>query len=71
MKQVVEFIKNHELDQSTQSGFIENHELDQSTQSGFRMKNSTSTLLTKFRDDVIKAMNKGEITICQLLRSIR
>ena len=48
MKQVVEFIKNHELYQSTQPGY--------------RTKHSSSTPLVKFRDDIIKAINKGEIT---------
>ena len=49
MKQVVEF--------------SENRELYLSTQSGFRTKHTTSSLLIKFRHDIITAMNKEEITI--------
>ena len=42
--------------------FTENHEPYQSTQPGYRTKHSTLTSFIKFRDDIIKAMNKGEIT---------
>ena len=50
MKQVVEF--------------IENRELYLSTRSGFRTKHTTSSLLIKFRHDIITAKeNKEEITI--------
>ena len=37
------------------------------TQSGFRKDHSASTLLLKFRDDIIRAMNTTEVT----LRSLR
>ena len=30
---------------------------------GFRRKHSTLTLLLKIRDDIVKAMEKGEITL--------
>ena len=49
MKQVIKFIENHELYQSTQPGFIAKH--------------SISRLLIEFRDDIVKAMKKGEIII--------
>ena len=49
MKQVIKFIENHELYQSTQPGFITKH--------------SISTLLIEFRDNIVKAMKKGEIII--------
>jgi hypothetical protein len=49
------------------------------TQSGFRKGHSTATTLLKFKDDITKAMKKGEKTPdyseitpdCGLLQSIR
>ena len=42
---------------------IENLMLYKSTQHGFRKSHSTSSCLMKLKDDIINAMNKGEITI--------
>ena len=43
--------------------FIYNHCLLHDTQSGFRKGHSTTTALLKFKDDISKAMKKGEITL--------
>ena len=43
--------------------FIYNHRLLHDTQSGFRKGHSTTTALLKFKDDISKAMKKGEITL--------
>ena len=37
------------------------------TQSGFRKGHSTTTLLLKLRDDIIKSMNKNEVTIAVII----
>lgn len=37
------------------------------TQSGFRKGHSTTTLLLKLRDDIVKAMNKNDITIAVMI----
>ena len=47
--------------------YIETNNLYCSTQSGFRKGHSTSTLLLKLRDDIIKAMKKSEITLTILI----
>ena len=43
--------------------FIYSHRLLHDTQSGFRKGRSTTTALLKFKDDISKAMKKGEITL--------
>ena len=43
--------------------FITENNVYKETMSGFRKNHSTSTLLLKIRDDIIKAMEKGEITL--------
>ena len=43
--------------------FIYNQCLLHDTQSGFRKGHSTTTALLKFKDDISKAMKKGEITL--------
>ena len=35
--------------------------------SGFRKKHSTSTLLMKLQDDILQAMNRGEVTLAVFL----
>jgi len=47
--------------------FIENHHLYNTTQSGFRKGHSTSTLLLKLRDDIRKAMSRSEVTLTVLI----
>ena len=37
------------------------------TQSGFRKGHSTTTLLLKLRDDIVKSMNKNEVTIAVMI----
>ncbi|CAB4045526.1 Hypothetical predicted protein, partial [Paramuricea clavata] len=43
--------------------FIDRFCLYMDTQSGFRKGHSTATTLLKFKDDITKAMKKGEITL--------
>ena len=43
--------------------FIEKSCTYKSTMSGFRRSHSTTTLLLKIRDDILKAMKKGELTL--------
>ena len=43
--------------------YIENLMLHKSTQHGFRKSHSTTSCLMKLKNDIINAMNKGEITI--------
>ena len=43
--------------------FIDSKHLLPSHMSGFRKGNSTTTALINIRDDIIKAMNRGEVTI--------
>ncbi|XP_066930768.1 uncharacterized protein [Clytia hemisphaerica] len=47
--------------------FIERNSLYRPNQSGFRKGHTTTTLLLKLRDDIIKAMNKSEITLSILI----
>jgi len=47
--------------------YIEQNQIYKSTMSGFRKPHSTETLLMKIRDDVVGAMNKGEITLATFL----
>lgn len=44
-------------------GFIEQHHLLSKHQSGFRKGHSTITVALKLRDDIVKAMHRGEITL--------
>ena len=46
--------------------FIERNHVYKDTMSGFRSNHSTDTLLLKIRDDIIKSMNHGEITLAVL-----
>ena len=43
--------------------FIDNFALYKETQTGFRKGHSTTTTLLKFKDDITKAMKRGEITL--------
>ena len=43
--------------------FIEINNIYSSTQAGYRRNHSTNTILTKMRDNVLNAMNKGEVII--------
>ena len=43
--------------------YIEQHNIYADTQSGFRKGHSTEMLLLKLRDDLYKAMQKGEVTL--------
>ena len=52
MKQLVEFIDRRKLYSNTQSGFRKHH--------------STNTILLKLRDDILNAMEKGELTLAVL-----
>ena len=47
--------------------YIDQHQIYKQTQSGFRKRHSTETLLMKIRDDIVGAMNKGEITLAAFL----
>ena len=47
--------------------YIENSDVYNPTQSGFRKGHSTKTLLLKFRNDILKALNWNEITISVLI----
>ena len=47
--------------------FIENNAIYNQNQSGFRKGHTTTTLLLKLRDDIIKAMNKSEVTLSILI----
>ena len=52
MKQLVEYIEKETIYSSTQSGFRKNH--------------STNTILIKMRDDILNAIDRGEVTIAVL-----
>ena len=43
--------------------FIETNNIYSSTQAGYRRNHSTNTILIKMRDDILNAMNKGEVTL--------
>ena len=43
--------------------YIESECIYKSTMSGFRKSHSTCTLLLKIRDDIVKALSKGEVTL--------
>jgi exonuclease III len=43
--------------------YIEQHQVFKSSISGYRKGHSTTTVLLRIRDDIIKAMKKGEITL--------
>lgn len=43
--------------------YIDNESIYSNTLSGFRKNHSTVTLLLKLKDDIVKAMNKSEITL--------
>ena len=45
------------------SNFIDQEKLYKETQSGYRRGHSCVTLLTKMKDDIQEAMNRGEITL--------
>ena len=45
------------------ANFIEKNAKFQSTQHGFRKSHSTITCLLKIRDDIVRAMDKGEVTV--------
>ena len=47
--------------------YIDQHQIYKQTQSGFRKRHSTETLLMKIRDDIVGAMNKGEVTLVAFL----
>ena len=47
--------------------YIDNATLYNTTQSGFRKGHSTSTILLKIRDDIIRAMNRSEVTLAILI----
>ena len=49
------------------SDYIETNRLYQATQSGFRKGHSTTTILSKLRDDIRRAMNKSEVTIALMI----
>ena len=46
--------------------YIEKEKILKETMSGFRKYHSTTTVLLKLRDDIIKTMNRGEITMAIL-----
>ena len=52
MKQLIQYIENRTVYSDMQSGFRKNH--------------SANTLLIKMRDDILNAMDKGEVTIAVL-----
>ena len=43
--------------------FVEINDIYSSTQAGYRRNHSTNTILIKMRDDILNAMNKGEVTL--------
>ena len=43
--------------------FIETNNIYSSTQAGYRRSQSTNTTLIKVKDDMLNAMNKGEVTL--------
>ena len=43
--------------------FIDAHDLFKDNISGFRKGHSTTTVLLRIRDDIIKAMKRGEVTL--------
>ena len=43
--------------------YIESDRIYSPTQSGFRKGHSCSTILLKLRDDIVKSMNRGEVTL--------
>ena len=43
--------------------FIDSHDLLKDNISGFRKGHSTTTVLLRIRDDIIKAMKRGEVTL--------
>ena len=43
--------------------FIEINNIYSSTQAGYRRNHSTNIILIKMRDDILNAMNKGEVTL--------
>lgn len=47
--------------------FIEENNIYKPSMSGFRKHHSTETLLMKIRDDIVGAMNKGEITLATFI----
>ena len=47
--------------------FIDENRIYKASMSGFRKHHSTETLLMKIRDDVVSAMNKGEVTLATFL----
>lgn len=47
--------------------YISSENVLKDTMSGFRKHHSTTTLLLKIRDDIIKAMEKGEVTLAMFL----
>ena len=44
-------------------GFLETEQLLSQNQSGFRKGHCTTTTCIKIRDDILKAMSRGEITL--------
>ena len=46
--------------------YIDEKNIYKDTMSGFRANHSTDTLLLKIRDDIIKSMNRGEVTLAVL-----
>ena len=51
------------------SNFIEINNIYSSTQVGYRRNHSTNTILIKMRDDILNAINKGEVTLSILADS--
>ena len=47
--------------------YIEENHVYKSTMSGFRKNHSTETLLMKIKDDMTKALEKGEVTLAMFL----
>ena len=43
--------------------FIETNNIYSSTHAGYRRNNPTNTILIKMRDDILNAVNKGEVTL--------
>jgi len=46
---------------------IELNDIYKTTMAGFRKNHSTETLLMKIRDDITRAMGKGEVTLVMFL----
>ena len=46
--------------------YIEESFIYSNNQSGFRKNHSTNTLLMKMKDDILNALEKGEVTIAVL-----